>query len=97
MRLSSNRAPRPLELALAGVPMVAAYRAGAVEAWIMRRAIRNQFGDFGQSRHWRNVVPEFIQEDCTAEKLAPALARNPQRLAVAAATARGFFKIDAIM
>ena len=29
-----------LELALAGVPMVAAYRGGAVEAWIMQRAIR---------------------------------------------------------
>src|SRR5216684_2155995 len=29
-----------LELALAGVPMVAAYRAGAVEAWVMRRMIQ---------------------------------------------------------
>ncbi len=29
-----------LELALAGVPMVAAYRAGAVEAWIMRSMIQ---------------------------------------------------------
>ena len=29
-----------LELALSGVPMVAAYRTGAMEAWVLRRAIK---------------------------------------------------------
>ena len=42
-----------LELALAGVPMVTAYRIGPVEAWILRRAIKVKFGDPGQSRDRR--------------------------------------------
>ena len=39
-----------LELALAGVPMVTAYRTGAIEAWIVRRADQRQLGDPGQPR-----------------------------------------------
>jgi lipid-A-disaccharide synthase len=62
-----------LELALAGVPMVAAYKAGAVEAWIVRRAIRTSSVILANLVIGENVVPEFIQQDCTPEKLAPAL------------------------
>jgi len=62
-----------LELALAGVPMVAAYRGGAVEAWIMQRAIRSSSMILANLVVGENVVPEFIQKNCTAEKLAPAL------------------------
>ncbi len=38
-----------LELALAGVPMVTAYRVGAIEAFILRRAIKVSVGDPRQS------------------------------------------------
>src|SRR3981081_2064646 len=62
-----------LELALAGVPMVAAYKAGAIESWIMRRAIRYSSVILANLVIGENVVPEFIQQDCTAEKLAPSL------------------------
>jgi lipid-A-disaccharide synthase len=62
-----------LELALAGVPMVTAYKAGAVEAWIARRAIRSSSVILANLVIGENVIPEFIQEDCTAEKLASAL------------------------
>jgi lipid-A-disaccharide synthase len=62
-----------LELALAGVPMIAAYRAGAVEAWIMRRAIRVSSVILANLVVGENVVPEFLQEDCTPEKLSRAL------------------------
>jgi len=62
-----------LELALAGVPMVAAYRAGAVEAWIIRRAVRSSSVILANLVIGANVVPEFIQQDCTPQKLAPAL------------------------
>jgi lipid-A-disaccharide synthase len=63
-----------LELALAGVPMVAAYRTGAAEAWILRRVIRVNSVILANLVIGENVVPEFLQEDCTPEKLAQALA-----------------------
>ena len=62
-----------LELALAGVPMVAAYRTGAMEAWILRRAIKVNSVILANLVVGENVVPEYLQEDCTPEKLAAAL------------------------
>jgi lipid-A-disaccharide synthase len=86
-----------LELALAGVPMVAAYRAGAVEAWIMRRAIRTSSVILANLVIGENVVPEFIQEDCTAEKLAPALREILSDSPLRRQQLGAFSKIDAIM
>ena len=72
-----------LELALAGVPMVAAYQVGNAEAWILRRAIRVSSIILANLVIGDNVVPEFIQQDCTPEKLVPALREvlgdTPQR------------------
>jgi lipid-A-disaccharide synthase len=62
-----------LELALAGVPMVAAYRGGAIEAWIVRRMIKSNSVILANLVIGENVVPEFIQQDCTSKKLLPAL------------------------
>jgi lipid-A-disaccharide synthase len=86
-----------LELAIAGVPMVAAYKVGAVEASIMRRVIRTSSVILANLVIGENVVPEFIQENCTVEKLAPALrdvlTDSPSRRRQVEA----FAKIDAIM
>jgi lipid-A-disaccharide synthase len=62
-----------LELALAGVPMVAAYKVGAVEAWIMRRAINVNSVILANLVAGDNVVPEFLQQDCTPKNLSQAL------------------------
>jgi lipid-A-disaccharide synthase len=62
-----------LELALAGVPMVTLYRGTAIEAWIARKVVRVQSIILANLVLGENVVPEFHQEECTAEKLAPAL------------------------
>ena len=62
-----------LELALAGVPMVTAYRTGGMEAWILRRAIKVNSVILANLVIGENVVPEFLQEDCTPEKLSRAL------------------------
>ena len=62
-----------LELALAGVPMVAAYKGGNVEAWVLRRGIRVSSVILANLVIGENVVPEFLQEECTPDKLAPAL------------------------
>ncbi len=62
-----------LELALSGIPMVTAYRVGAIEAFILRRAIRVSSVILANLVIGKDVIPEFLQEECTPEKLAPAL------------------------
>jgi lipid-A-disaccharide synthase len=62
-----------LELALARVPMVAAYRVAAWEAWIARRLAQVPSVILVNLILGRNAVPEFLQEDCVPEKLANAL------------------------
>lgn len=62
-----------LELALAGVPMVTAYRVTAPEAFIARRVIRTSSIILVNLILGENVIPEFLQENFTPEKLAPAL------------------------
>jgi len=72
-----------LELALAGVPMVAAYKAGAAEAMIVRSLIQVNSVILANLVIGENVVPEFIQQACAPSELAPALrailADTPQR------------------
>jgi lipid-A-disaccharide synthase len=86
-----------LELALSGVPMVAAYRAGSLEAFIVLRAIKVSSVILANLVVGENVVPEYIQNDCTPEKLAVALrdllGDSPQRRRQVDA----FRKIDTIM
>ena len=62
-----------LELALSGIPMVTAYRVGAVEAFILRRAIRVSSVILANLVIGRDVIPAYLQEECTSDKLAPAL------------------------
>ncbi|MEH2508770.1 lipid-A-disaccharide synthase [Nitrobacteraceae bacterium AZCC 1564] len=62
-----------LELALAGVPMVTAYRVTPVEAFIARRVIRTSSIILVNLILDENVIPEFLQEDFTPENLAKAL------------------------
>jgi lipid-A-disaccharide synthase len=86
-----------LELALAGVPMVAAYRAGAVEAWIVLRAITVKSVILANLVVGENVVPEFIQEDCTAERLAGALGEILSDSPMRQRQLTAFARIDDIM
>jgi lipid-A-disaccharide synthase len=86
-----------LELALAGVPMVAAYKVGAVEAAIMRRAIRTSSVILANLVIGENVVPEFIQENCTPQQLAPALREILGDSPLRRRQVEAFAKIDAIM
>jgi lipid-A-disaccharide synthase len=86
-----------LELALAGVPMVAAYRAGAVEAWIMRGMIQSNSVILANLVIGENVVPEFIQQDCTSKKLSPALREVVGDTPLRRRQLEAFAGIDAIM
>lgn len=62
-----------LELAISGVPMVTAYKVSRIEAAIARRLITVPSAILTNLVLNENVVPEFIQEDCTPQKLADAL------------------------
>ena len=86
-----------LELALAGVPMVTAYRTGAVEAWIVLRAINVRSVILANLVIGENVVPEFLQQDCTPEKLAPALREMLDDSPLRRRQIEAFARIDRIM
>ena len=63
-----------LELALAGVPMVVAYRVSATTAFIVRRmGVSVEHASLVNLLAGRQVVPEFLQEECTASSLAAAV------------------------
>jgi lipid-A-disaccharide synthase len=86
-----------LELAISGVPMVAAYKASSLEAWIIRPRITSSSVILANLVVGDNVVPEFIQEDCTPAKLAPALRDVLGDTPLRRRQVDAFARIDAIM
>ena len=86
-----------LELAISAVPMVTAYRVGAAEAWIMLKMIQVNSVILANLVLGENVIPEFIQHDCTAEKLSPALRDVLTDLPMRQRQLAAFAGIDAIM
>lgn len=62
-----------LELALAGVPMVAAYKVSLIEELAARLLVNVPSAILANLVLGENVVPEFLQRDCTADRLAEAL------------------------
>jgi lipid-A-disaccharide synthase len=88
-----------LELALAGVPTVAAYRLPRIEELILRLHVQPQLNTviLANLVIGEKIVPEFLQADCVPERLAEALSRaladTPQRRRQTEAFAR----LDSIM
>lgn len=88
-----------LELALAGVPIVAAYRVSLIEELVFRVARSRAMTTVVLANLviGENMVPEFLQRDCTPERLAealqPLLSETPQRRRQADA----FQRLDGIM
>jgi lipid-A-disaccharide synthase len=62
-----------LELALAGVPTIAAYRLSLFEYGVARSLIRVPSVILANLVLGQSVVPEFLQFDCRPERLAVAL------------------------
>src|SRR5262249_39830078 len=60
---------------LAGVPMIAAYKVSAIEYLAVGRGILKRLPSIILTNLLlgENVVPELLQHNCTAEKLATAL------------------------
>lgn len=86
-----------LELALAGIPMVAAYRVGAVEAFVIKRMIRSPSVILANLVLGENIVPEFLQGDATPQKLAEALIPLVGKTPAHAAQIEAFRRLDGIM
>ncbi|HUF87771.1 MAG TPA: lipid-A-disaccharide synthase [Thermohalobaculum sp.] len=80
-----------LELAAAGTPMVAAYRSSPLTAVLVRPLLRVDTASLVNLVAGARVVPEFIQQRCTPDAIAPAVlallgdagARAAQRTAFA--------------
>ena len=85
-----------LELALSGVPMVVGYKVSPLEVWL-KYVIRVPSIVLPNLVIGHNIVPEFLQSDCTPDKLAhallPLLVGGRERDAQLA----GFASLDAIM
>ena len=85
-----------LELGLSGVPMVVAYRVSKPEE-LLKYVISVPSIVLTNLILGENAIPEFIQNDCTPEKLAaallPLLGNTPERLRQSEALAR----LDALM
>lgn len=62
-----------LELALAETPMVIAYKANRLTAWIVKKLIKVPYVCLVNILLKEKVVPELLQEACTADKIAHAL------------------------
>jgi lipid-A-disaccharide synthase len=86
-----------LELALAGVPMIAFYKTSAWEAAIARRAIKVPTVILANLVIGANVVPEFLQENCTADKLALAVADILTNGAARQIQIDAFVRLDKLM
>jgi lipid-A-disaccharide synthase len=62
-----------LELAMAELPAVAAYRMNRLTGWLARRLVKTRFVNLVNIILDRDVVPELLLEECTPDRLSSAL------------------------
>jgi lipid-A-disaccharide synthase len=79
-----------LEMAVAGIPHVVAYRLNPITAAIAKRLVKVPHASLVNLLAEREVVPERIQGPCTPESLCEALLRPMLDPTVAAAQRAGF-------
>jgi lipid-A-disaccharide synthase len=62
-----------LELAMAGLPAVIAYKMNPITGFLARRIVKTRFVNLVNVILDRLVVPELLLEECTADRLSLAL------------------------
>jgi lipid-A-disaccharide synthase len=86
-----------LELAVAGVPMVAAYKGGAIEGFIAKRLVKLSTVILANLVLGEAIVPEFMQNDVEPQRMAAMLAPLLGDTAERARQVEAFKRLDAIM
>jgi lipid-A-disaccharide synthase len=86
-----------LELAVAGVPMIAAYKVPWIEEIVARVLVQVPSFILANLVIGERVVPEFVQRDCTPEHLAASLLPLLRDSAERQAQLTAFSRLDAIM
>lgn len=86
-----------LELALAGVPMVTAYKVPLIEEFAGRLLLNGPSVILANLVLRENVVPEFLQRNCTAKRLANALLPLLQDTPERRQQTEAFARLDAVM
>jgi lipid-A-disaccharide synthase len=86
-----------LELALAGVPMVTGYKVPLIEEFAGRLLLNGPSVILANLVLRENVVPEFLQRNCTAARLADALLPLLQDTPERRQQTEAFARLDAIM
>ena len=67
------------ELALAGCPMVVAYRVGMLSHFVLKQVLTTKYATLFNIAAGEAVAPEFLQYDCTPQNLRTPLARKAGR------------------
>ncbi|WP_428375543.1 lipid-A-disaccharide synthase [Lichenicoccus sp.] len=86
-----------LELALAGVPMAVTYRVNPLTAAIARRLIRVPHVAMVNLLAGQRLVPELLQQECRADRLAGVVRHLLTDPAAAGAQRRGFDAVLAML
>jgi len=71
-----------LEVAMAGVPMIVAYRVNALSAWLFKRMSLTKYVNLVNIVQGKEIIPELLQELCTPLMIASAgahLLSHPER------------------
>ncbi len=63
-----------LELSLAKIPMIIVYKVNFLTHFILKRLVKIKYANLVNLISDKEVIPEFLQNDCTAENLAENLA-----------------------
>lgn len=79
-----------LELAMAGLPHLVAYKVLPLTAWLFRRFVTVRFVNLVNLTLDRAVVPELLQEACTPDRVAAEMGRLLDDDAVRATERAGF-------
>jgi lipid-A-disaccharide synthase len=71
-----------LEAAILGTPLLITYRLGFLSSWLLRLLVRVRFAGLPNLLAGKAIVPELLQGDATADRLATtalAILRSPER------------------
>jgi lipid-A-disaccharide synthase len=71
-----------LELSLAGVPHLIAYRVHPITGWMAKKLLKIRFVNLINLLQNKEVIPELLQDNCTVEKIyqqTQKLLQNPKQ------------------